>query len=324
MKEQFTTDLFENGKAVNSVFAVKFKKPPVDYRGKPGKWFELRLSDRKGEITAKFWGTDPDKTVQLYESLVAGDIVAVKGVVQEYRGSFSISIDEGDGSLGKCLPDEYNLEDFVASSPKDPGKMLEEAKQILSAVNDENLKKLISSFLEDREFMDAFIKSPAAMEYHQNYKGGLLEHTLNVLKICNSLCLVHPELNRDLVLTGAFIHDIGKIKEFNISPAQIDVSHQGMLEGHTAIGYAMLSDMLGRIENFPEKLRFKLMHIILSHHGKAEYGSPKQPQFPEAVAVYYADECDAKLALYLRLKKEANTEDSWVWSRKIKGHVYIE
>jgi len=278
MKEQFTTDLFENGKAVNSMFAVKFKKPPVDYRGKPGKWFELRLSDRKGEITAKFWGTDPDKTVQLYESLVAGDIVAVKGVVQEYRGSFSISIDEGDGSLGKCLPDEYSLEDFVASSPKDPGKMLEEAKQILSAVNDENLKKLISSFLEDREFMDAFIKSPAAMEYHQNY---------------------------------------------NISPAQIDVSHQGMLEGHTAIGYAMLSDMLGRIENFPEKLRFKLMHIILSHHGKAEYGSPKQPQFPEAVAVYYADECDAKLALYLRLKKEANTEDSWVWSRKIKGHVYM-
>ena len=324
MKNQFVSDIFEDGKAVNTMFAVKFKKPPRDYKGKPGKWFELRVSDRTGEIGLRYWGKDPEKTQQLYDSFGRGDVVFAGGVVQDFEGRFTISVDGEEGILRKCAPGEYGPEDFVATTERDRDAMLSEVRDILGTVQDADMKRLLSCFTEDREFMESFRDSPAAMEYHQNYRGGLLEHTLNVMKICRNLCAVHPELDRDLVLTGAFLHDIGKVREFETKPAVIDVSRQGMLEGHTVTGCNMLSGIIGKLENFPENLRLKLMHILISHHGREEYGSPKRPQFPEAVAVYYADDADAKVDLFLRLKREANTDDSWIWSKKIKGHVYLD
>ena len=202
--------------------------------------------------------------------------------------------------------------------------MLAEVKAILVTVKNKNLSRLMGLFIEDKEFMDLFSKTPAAMEYHQNYVGGLLEHTLNVMKISDNLCGLYPELDRDLVICGAFLHDIGKMSELEFSGTLIDVSHEGMLIGHTVIGHDMVSKRIAKLDDFPETLKLKLLHIVLSHNGHKEYGSPKVPQLPEAVAVYHADDCDAKVDIFLRLKREANTDDSWIWDRKIKGHVYLE
>ena len=328
MKKQFVSDILSDGKKVESAFALKFKKPPVDYKSnKEGKWFELRLSDKTGEISAKYWGSDAGKTAELYDSISKGCVVYLSGTVQEYpKGSniFSISVDSALDSLRICKSSEFDINDFVATTEKDIDVMLADVRAILGTVKNKNLSKLVGLFIEDKGFMDLFSKTPAAMEYHQNYVGGLLEHTLNVMKISDNVCGLYPELDRDLVICGAFLHDIGKMSEFELSGTLIDVSHEGMLIGHIVIGYDMLSKRIDKIEDFPETLKLKLLHIVLSHHGYKEYGSPKTPQLPEAVVVHHADDCDAKVDIFLRLKREANTDDPWIWDKKIKGHVYLE
>ncbi len=329
MKKQFVNTLSRNGEAVDDNFAVKFKKPPVAYKGadKSGKWFELRLSDSTGEISAKYWGRQDQETDRIYKGIEKGDIVHVRGIVQEYpagSGKFSLSVDPSKGELRKCQPSEYEPGDFVAKTGKDVEKMEEEVKSILSNVTDEHLKALLNAFLKDAQFMEALKEAPAAMEYHQNYIGGLLEHTLNCMKIASRLCDVHEELDRDLVITGAFLHDIGKMMEFEVSGGVIDVTNEGMMIGHITKGYEMLTSKIDGIQGFPGELKLKLQHILLSHHGKKEYGAVKQPQLPEALAVYYADDADAQLDLFLRLKREANTEDPWIWNKKINGHIYLK
>lgn len=329
MKRQHVNSFSKDGVNVDDKFAVKYKKPPTAYKGrdKAGKWFELRLSDSTGEITAKYWGRNDQETERIYESIEKGDVVHVKGIVQEYppdSKNFSLSVDPSKGELRKCQPDEYDAEDFVAKTKKDVEKMTEDVKSLLSNVKNEHLRSLISAFLDDSQFMEAFKKAPAAMEYHQNYIGGLLEHTLNCMKIANAICDVHQELDRDLVLTGSFIHDIGKMKELEVSGGVIDVTDEGMMIGHITKGYEMITKKIDGMAGFPKDLKLKLQHIVLSHHGKTEYGAVKQPQLPEALAIYYADDADAQLDLYLRLKREANTDDPWIWNKKIKGHIYLK
>lgn len=329
MKKQYVNSFSQEGERVDDKFAVKFKKPPVAYRGrdKPGKWFELRLSDKTGEITAKYWGRSDKQTDDLYGTISKGDVVHVSGEIHEYpRGSklFSVSVDAANGKLHKCETTEFDISDYVAATKHDIKGMVAEIKGMLSSVKNGHLRALLGKYLEDAKLMQAFMRSPAAMEYHQNYIGGLAEHTLNVMRICNNLCGIHPELDRELVLTGAFLHDLGKIKEFEVSGGVIDISHEGMLVGHIIIGYEILSNKINEIEGFPKELGLKLLHIILSHHGRPEYGASKEPQLPEAVAIYQADICDARVDLFLRLKREANTEDSWLWDKKIKGHIYLK
>ncbi len=328
MKKQFISSFSRNGEAVDDMFAVKFKKPPSDYKGaeKPGKWFEARLADSTGEVTAKYWGREEHETERVYSSFGKGDIVHVKGVLQEYppgSGKFSISIDASKGELRKCPPSECSVDDFVAKSKRDVSQMLSEASGMLSSIRNPHLRALVDSFTTDRDFVAAFSRAPAAMEYHQNYIGGLLEHTLNAMKMAASFCDIHAELDRDLVLAGTFLHDIGKVKELGISGAVIDVTEDGMMIGHITIGYEMVAEKIESIKGFPRELRLKVLHIMLSHHGLPEYGSPKKPQLPEAVAVHQADEADAKIDIYLRLKREASTEDPWVWTKKF-GHIYLK
>ncbi|NOQ55630.1 MAG: HD domain-containing protein [Nanohaloarchaea archaeon] len=328
MKKQFISDITSEGKKVESTFALKFKKPPVDYKSnKEGKWFEMRLADKTGEITAKYWGNDEKKTLDIYDSFSRGCVVSLTGTVQEYpKGSnnFSISIDSAIDTLKVCEIREYDVGDFVATTTKDIDKMLVEVRSILASVKDKDLIRLVMLFVRDKKFMDLFSKTPAAMEYHQNYVGGLLEHTLNVMKIADNVCSLYPELDRDLVVSGAFLHDIGKMSELELSGTLIGVSHEGMLIGHTVIGHDMVSKRIAGLDDFPVTLKLKLLHIVLSHNGHKEYGSPKVPQLPEAVVIHHADDCDAKVDIFLRLKREANTDDPWIWDKKIKGHVYLE
>ncbi|KAA0003346.1 MAG: HD domain-containing protein [Thermoplasmata archaeon] len=320
MKNQFVKDLKE-GDIVNSMFAVKYKKPPRGYKSKSkeGEWFEIRVSDKTGEITAKYWGDDVIFTNKIYKSFEKDDIIFIRGRVNPYGNGIEILIDPG--KIRKCSPGEYDIKDFVEVTKKDREEMMMELMKIIEDI-DEPYNKLLHSFFDDDEFVKEFKNTPAAMHRHQNYIGGLLEHTLNVVKICQRIHEVHPKLDYNLLITGAILHDIGKIKEMKVSTS-IDISEEGMLLGHIISGVEMLIEKIKELEKFPERIKLKLIHIILTHHGKLEYGSPKTPQFPEAHAIYFADEIDAKVDYTLRLKEEAETEDLWIWKRDV-GHIYLK
>ncbi len=317
-KNQFVKDL-RMGDNVDSLFAVKYKKPPREYAS--GFWFEFRVSDNSGEITAKYWGDrDEEQVKEIYEIFQTDDIIHITGRVSEFRDKLEIALDT-TSTLRRCDPSEYDIGDFVSKTSKDMSQMMRELLEIVDLVKNPHLKTLLHSFFDDESFVWQFKNCPGSMHRHQNYIGGLLEHTLNVVKLCNSMYILHPSLDKDLLLTGAILHDIGKIKEYDVTTS-IDVSEEGMLRGHLIMGEQMVLDRIGRLENFPDILRMKLAHILLSHHGHNEYGSPKKPQFPEALAIYYADECDAKVDYCIRLKKEAETEDPWIYTKDFK-HIYL-
>jgi 3'-5' exoribonuclease len=319
MKTQLVRNL-KAGDSVNSTFAIKFKKPPKNYRSvsKEGAWFELRLGDKSGEISAKYWGEDEKETVQLYQSVDKGDIVLVNGKVTVYHDIMEITMDKN--GLMRCTPDEFNLTDFVEVTDHDIDKMMAEVADIINGI-EEPYCQILNAFFNDSSFVEQFKKAPAAMHRHQNYIGGLLEHTLNVARLCQRIHELHQTLDYDLLMTGALLHDIGKIHEFAVTTA-IDISEMGMLLGHITIGAQMLNDRL-RTLDVPDRIQLKLTHIILSHHGKQEYGSPKTPQFPEAYAVYFADDTDAKVDHTLTIKRDAETDDPWVWRRDM-GHIYLK
>ena len=318
-KTQFVSNLQE-GDMVNSTFAVKFTKPPQEYKnvGKDGAWFELRLSDKTGEISAKYWGDDAGYTRQLFRSVEKGDVVFIRGKVVSYRGNREITVERG--GIRTCQPGEYDPTDFVEVGERDADELMHQLMNIIESV-EAPYRNLLDAFFQDDSFVAAFKTAPAAMHRHQNYIGGLLEHTLHVAQICQRVHELFPTLDYDLLLTGAILHDIGKIREFAVETS-IDISEEGMLLGHISIGAQMIRDRLHEIE-MPEREALKVLHMILSHHGRLEYGSPKKPQFPEAYAVYHADELDAKVDYARMIKENAETEDLWLWKRDM-GHIYLK
>lgn len=319
MKKQFIKDL-KPGDGVDSVFAVKFKKPVKNYV--KGYMFEVRVADKTGELTAKYWGDNDENSVQkLYDDFQKSDVIHVAGTANEYMGRLEIGISKTDRDILEKT-DEYDVTDFVASSERDIDEMMNELTGTDESIKNAHLKTLLEKMLKDEKFIDRFKKSPASMMYHQNCVGGLLEHTLNVAKICETLCEIYPALDRDLLIAGALLHDVGKVFELEVSTV-IDVSEDGMLRGHIIIGEEFVNERIKKIIDFPETLRLKLLHMILSHHGEKRFGAPKEPQLPEAVALHYADHCDAKVDLFLKAKSEAKTEDKWIWDKKL-GHVYLK
>lgn len=319
MKSQYVKNL-KSGDRVDSVFAVKFKKPVRNYV--KGYMFEVRIADRTGELTVKYWGDNDENAAQkLYDGFQKSDVVHLTGTANEYMGRVEIGVSKTDGDIVEKT-DEYDIIDFVASSERDIDEMMSELTRTVESIKNPHLKTLLEKILKDEKFIDRFKKAPASMMYHQNCVGGLLEHTLNVVKICGTLCDIYPNLDRDLLITGALLHDAGKVFELEVSTV-IDVSEDGMLRGHIIIGEEFVNEQIKKIIDFPETLKLKLLHMILSHHGEKRFGAPKEPQLPEGVALHYADWCDAKVDMFLKAKSEAKTEDKWIWDKKL-GHVYLK
>jgi 3'-5' exoribonuclease len=318
-KRQFVKDLKE-GEEVETTFSVKFKKPIRKYAR--GFMFELRLSDRSGEITAKYWGQNAEDEVRsVFASFDANDVVMVTGLASSYRDVPEISISpENKGRIKRVELTCIDLTDFVDVSDIDLREMRQDIGKAISSVQNVHLRQLLDRIFTD-EFMDQFVKAPASMWLHCNWVGGLAEHTLNVMRTCEYLSTSYPELDRDLLVAGALMHDIGKVLEYDVKTS-IDVSEEGMLRGHIIIGAEMVSRACDQIEGMPDPLRLKIIHMILSSHGELEFGSPKKPQFPEAVALHFADDIDAKLEQYIAAKDKAQTEDPWIYDKKL-GHVYL-
>jgi 3'-5' exoribonuclease len=319
-KRQFVRNV-TLGDDVDDVFSVKYKKPPRKYAN--GFMFEVRVADRTGDITVKFWGPADEASVRrIYDAFRDGDVVRIKGQATTYRDVMEISVNAESGGLVRPVQSsEYSYGDFVGSSEKDPNQMMTQLNSHIEKIENPHLQRLLSSFFSDEGFVDKFKRAPASISIHANWIGGLLEHTLNVTDICDFLTKTYPKLDKDLLLAGAILHDIGKVIEYSVT-TNIDESTDGMLRGHIVAGAEMITGACENIPDFPENLKLKMAHMILSHHGKPEQGSPKKPQFPEAAVVNLADDMDAQIEQYIRVKGEAQTDDQWAYSKRL-GLIYL-
>lgn len=317
-KEQFTENLRE-GDIVNDFFAVKIKKPPRAY--KRGTWFSLIVTDKTGEIDVKFWGGDnKDRVKRLYDSFKTGDVIQIRlGNVEIYEEKPQISINETTGGIRRCNPKEYDVSDFIPALEEERIKELfDVVKEEMKSVENEQLKDILTLFFDDSDFVKDYTHSPSAITHHHNYVGGNLEHTVGVIRLCNNICEMYPGINRDLVITGAILHDIGKLNEYEATAA-IDKTSEGNFIGHIVIGDRWIKDKIIELKNkgkdFDLDLENKLCHIILSHHGRYEFGSPRMPKTIEACVVHQADLMDSQVKNFIQKIEEGrkNTDDEWAF-----------
>ena len=310
------------GDKVDSYFSVNYKKPVSDY--KYGSMFEFRVADRSGQITVKYWGGQDKAGVQtVFGSFDREQVVRVKGEVGEYKGQLEVSVSEKNGgSVARILEGEYDTSQLIKAF-ENIDEMREKLLLFVDSVKDQPMKALLDGFFRDEAFMERFSKSPASITLHSAAVGGLIHHTLNVAEICLRVTELHPELDRDLVITGALLHDIGKVESFRVT-SNISQTENGNLLGHIIIGDQMLMAKMRAIDSFPDLTASKLRHIQLAHHGKKEWGSPVEPMFPEALAVHESDDLDAKLDNMITKRADAVTQDDWIWDSRQQRLIYLK
>lgn len=295
---KYIKDLKE-GDRIFDIYLCKHKQAAVTKNGKP--YENVILQDKTGTIDAKVW--EPNNPgIGDYSAL---DYIEVYGDVTNFQGALQVSVKR----IRVCREGEYNSEDYLPVSSKGIDKMYGELTALIQSIRNPFLKKLLEEFfIKDEAFGKAFRNSSAAKTVHHGFVGGLLEHTLSVTKLCDYYCSAYPILKRDLLLTAAMCHDIGKTKEISPFP-QNDYTDDGQLLGHIVIGSQMVAERAARIAGFPHGLLTEVQHCILAHHGKYEFGSPKIPAIIEALALNYADDTDAKLETFKEIL-ESNAENT--------------
>ena len=298
---KYIKDLKE-GDRVFDIYLCKHKQAAVTKNGKP--YENVILQDKTGTIDAKVW--EPNNPgIGDYDAL---DYIEVHGDVNSFQGALQVSVKR----IRVCREDEYDAADFLPVSSKSIDGMYRELLELIQSIGNIYLKQLLEAFfVEDEVFIKAFKKSSAAKTVHHGFVGGLLEHTLNVTKLCDHYCGAYPILKRDLLLTAAMCHDIGKIKEISPFPEN-DYTDDGQLLGHIVIGSQMVAERAAGILDFPHGLLTQLQHCILAHHGKYEFGSPKLPALIEALALNYADDTDAKLETFKEILENNSDKSGWL------------
>ncbi|MCU0859354.1 MAG: HD domain-containing protein [Thermoplasmata archaeon] len=311
----------KSGDRVESYFSVTYKKPVTDY--KYGSMFEFRVADRSGQATVKYWGGDDRQVVQkVHDSFGKGDVVGLRAEAVDYRGAIEISVSQKNGGTVTPMAEgQYDLSELV-DRMEDTEAAEKRLFEIMDRVEEPHMRRLLDEFFKDPDFRDAFVRCPASIQLHSAAFGGLLHHTVNVAEMCLKVIQLHPRLDSDLVITGALLHDIGKVRNFEVTTS-INATTEGNLIGHILLGDEELTSRIRRIEGFPEDVAQKLRHILLAHHGKREWGSPVEPMMPEALAVHEADDLDAKLDYMVAKRRDAVTEDDWVWDHRLGRLIYL-
>ena len=273
------------GERINEIYLCKSKQSALTKAGKP--YENVLLQDKTGILDAKIW--DPGSVgIDDFDSL---DYIAVMGDITSFQGNLQLSIKR----VRKVQEGEYDPKDYLPVSTKDIDQMYAELCGLIRSISNPYYKKLLSSyFLEDADFEKRFKFHSAAKTVHHGFVGGLLEHTLGVAKHCDYFASCYPMLNRDLIVTAAIFHDIGKLEELSVFPEN-DYTDEGQLLGHIMIGAEMVGERIRTIPGFPKGTANELKHCILAHHGELEYGSPKKPALAEALALSFADNIDAKM-----------------------------
>lgn len=292
---------YKDGDRVFDIYFCKFKSSAVTKNGKS--YDNVILQDKTGTIDAKIW--DPNNPG--IADFDACDYIEVYGDVTSFNGALQVNIKR----VRLCQEGEYNEGEYMPVSKKNIEEMYAELLKIMESINNTYLKQLLEAFfVKDTAFVQAFKKSSAAKTVHHGFIGGLLEHTLSVTKLCDYYCTAYPILKRDLLLTAAICHDMGKIREISAFPVN-DYTDEGQFIGHIVMGSEMISEKVREIPGFPPMLAMELKHCILSHHGELEFGSPKKPAIMEAVALTFADNTDAKLETFTELL-ESTQENGWL------------
>ncbi len=258
--------------------------------GRAGFFLDLTLCDATGRVPAKVW----ESAAAVAERFQQGDVVEISGVAETYRDELQLRLEE----IRPLPPEEADSSDFLPRSEKDLDDLERRLAELVRSVRNPHLRELLLALFRDQEFRGRFLTAPAAKALHHSYIGGLLEHTVEVAELCEKVAELFPELDRDLLLTGAILHDAGKIEELSWKTA-FDYTDPGQLLGHLVLGERRMRQEAEKIEGFPEELKLLLSHMILSHHGVPEYGSPKSPMTAEAIALHHAEDLDAKVNLFL-------------------------
>ena len=305
-------DQFREGTRVSDVYLCKTRQLAVTKNGK--EYASVILQDKTGTIDAKIWDLN-SPGIGNFEPL---NYVYVDADVTVFQGSNQLNIKR----IRKADEGEYQEGDYLPVSSKDIKAMYGELTAMIGSLKNPFLRQLASSyFIEDRAFVKQFCFHSAAKSVHHGFVGGLLEHTLSVMKLCEYYAASYPMINRDLLLTAALFHDIGKTRELSAFPEN-DYTDDGQLLGHIMIGAEMVGERIRRIPGFSAKTATELKHCILAHHGELEYGSPKKPALIEALALNFADNTDAKLETMIEILKSAGDNNGWLgYSRLLESNV---
>ncbi len=306
------------GQAIDDLFVVRGRSRMEPYADNKKHMFELKVGDSTGEVTLKYWGGfDREKVAHLYELAKKNSIVHISGRVGEWGNQPEIRVNPED-TFHVCSEEEYEPGDFLPVSKRDREEMLEQLRGLIGSVEDPHLHTVLNAVFTE-EFTEAFAKSPAALYKHHNWIGGLLEHTLGVARLCNSLAELYPYLDRNLLIAGALLHDIGKTRGFQMKTA-LSRTSEGVLVGHPALALGLLDAALAPVDA-PEQLKLKLRHILMSSLGR--YGGLQRPAFPEALAISYAKAIDTRLSMMHGLRDEASTEEEFLYSKDF-GDILLE
>lgn len=311
-KEIYLKDI-KQGDKVASTFLVTEKNMAFSLKGSP--YLNVRLKDKTGELDGKIW----DNAAEFDQQFKKGDVIYLEGKAANYKNSIQISIIK----IKKIAWEDVEPTDYLPAAKGDVIDMFNEILAYVENIQTKPLQDLLYAFLHDQKIAELFQRAPAAKGFHHIYLGGLLEHTLSVVRLLEKVSEHYTILNKDMVITGGILHDIGKIYEFSYDHI-IDYSDEGRLIGHIVMGVEMIDKKIAAMDDFPQQLALELRHIILSHHGEFEFGSPKRPKTLEALVVHYIDDLDAKFnAFQTFIDDSTNNDSDWTnYNRFLDRFIY--
>ncbi|MBR0236673.1 MAG: HDIG domain-containing protein [Thermoguttaceae bacterium] len=302
-EHQFIKDLADKTE-VNSVYRIANKQVRLNRNG--DSYLQVEIYDKTGMLTVRLWNAGEN----VYRAFEVGDYALILGKAQVFQGNLQIIAKK----ILHAEEDAYNPDDYVKQSGIDVTKLVRRLRALVETIKTPSLRNLADCLLVDNEFMTRFCDAPAGVKNHHAYKGGLLEHTLTVMELADKTAALYPILNRDLLLTGALVHDISKIDEIRFD-VEITYSDEGQLLGHLVMGVEKLNEKIAESERLsgeemPDYLKTQLKHLIISHHGEYEFGSPKLPMTLEAITLHHLDCMDSKIVGFAQLIQEDMNDDS--------------
>ena len=313
MGKVYVSDIRDRNQ-VDSVFLVREKITAMAKNGKP--YLTLKLMDKTGEVEGKVW----DNVDELSSSFAKDDFLSVRSKATVYLGKMQLVI----ADLRKVPDQEVRIADFLPEAGRDIGEMAAELSALLETLTEGPLKRLLAAFFHDPEIMALYSAAPAAKGMHHVYLGGLLEHSLAVARLVDRIVPLYEGVNRDLLIAGALLHDVGKVREMTYSRS-FDYTDEGKLLGHITIGVEMIQEKIAAIGDFPIELAMLLKHMILSHHGQYEFGSPKRPKTVEATILNYLDDLDSKInGIRSHIGRETDGNSRWTSYHRLYDRYFYK
>jgi len=310
------------GERITGFFQARYKQlEPFRDRSK-GSFLTLILSDRTGQLLARVW----DNALEAAAKFEEGDVLKIAGDVEEYLGRTQLIIQK----LRPARPDEFDLADFLPATERDVNALLAEADAVIAGLSNPHLNALVRRFYGDPDFRAKLAQAPAARRVHHAYLGGLLEHVVGMLKLARTVCELYPTLDADLLYAGVLLFDLGKVREYDWS-REIAFTDEGRLVGHLVLTVELVNAALAQLPDFPAELSLRLRHMLVSHHGRYEWGSPRRPQTLEALALHHLEELSADLNRFDQLLKAGRdrlrtAKDGPPWTefdRRLGRQLYV-